>query len=85
MLVAPGIILIYTYTLVNLPENELSADEAAEMHSAIESELIDKIRRSSDMKELRENGVTFRYVYRASNFEEVFALTIPPEMYEQDL
>jgi len=85
MLALPGNILMYMYTLINVTRSELDAKEIADAREGMTAALLDNIRYSSDMKEMRENGVTFKYVYRASDGGEVINLTFTPDLYLQDL
>lgn len=73
-----GLFLTYFYTLKGV-EKSMGDFSAAE--SEISGQILEQIKTTPDMKALRDIHVTFRYVYRDQNGEDLFDLTIVPEQY----
>ena len=78
----PGKIIQYNYTLINYSKSQLTADQIASIKSTMNASLRNTIKSSSDMKPLKDYGVTFKYVYKSNDGTELISLTITPSDYQ---
>lgn len=82
----PGKVFQYNYTLVNYSKSKMTDSEVKEIQRIIQDELrpfiLNGIKSSSEMKALKDYGVTFKYVYKTSDGFELSVLTIKPSEYK---
>jgi len=74
----PGKTLAYNYTLVNLQVNEVDIEA---LKGYIRPRILNIIKTLPEMKDMRENGVTFIYRYSYKNSIYAFDLKITPNDY----
>jgi hypothetical protein len=80
--VLPGKVFQYYYTLTDFSKEELPEETIAQIKQALQSSILNGIKSSTDMKTLRDNDVTFKYVYKSNDSFEVFSLTFLPKDYK---
>ncbi|MCD7901961.1 MAG: hypothetical protein LUH22_19550 [Bacteroides sp.] len=69
----------YYYTLFLYDKNEL---DMSSIEENIAPHIIHTIQTSPEMKKLREENITFDYIYFDKNGEVAYQLSVTPEMYK---
>lgn len=78
----PNQTMRYSYTLVNFAKSDLDEDMLTQMQDTMKPSILNLIKTSSDMKSLRDLGVTFEYLYRSNDSQELFKLAFGPSDYK---
>ena len=72
----------YNYTLVNYAKSALTAEQIQSIEDAMRPSILNILKSSSQLKELRDNNVTFKYLYRSNDGYELMILTFTPSDYK---
>ena len=78
----PDKTLQYNYTLVKYSKSQLTEEQIAQVQSTLKIQILNTIKTSSDMKTLRDDDVTFTYVYKSNDAQELIKLTFTPQDYK---
>ena len=78
---APGKILQYNYTLVNIAKADLTDQQLKDFEAALKPEILTALKDNPAMKSLKDYQVTFKYSYKSSDAQDLFTLTITPADY----
>ena len=75
----PNHIFMYNYTLINY---ELGAFDTTEIKKQLEPLILNFVKTSPQMKQIRELKFTLLYHYKDKNSKYLFQITATPQQYE---
>ena len=75
----PNNVLQYNYTLINLLESDVNAED---IRNQMEPVLTNVIKTNPEMKIYRDHKTTFAYSYKDKNGVFILKINIPPALYE---
>jgi len=72
---------IYYYTFIKIEKAEVNLDT---VYKYIRPNIIENVKKSPDLKVLRDNDVIIDYKYYDKNGENVMEISVTPELYNKD-
>ena len=73
--------LCYNYTLVNYAKADISDEMATQIKDSMVPMITAQIKSNADLEELRKLDVSFKYVYKSSDDQELFNILVTPQDY----
>ena len=78
----PGKIFQYNYTMVNYAYDQFDQSALAQVQEETTPQMINFVKSSSDLKQLRDYEITFKFVIRSNDSYELMVITITPQDYK---
>ncbi|MCL1922508.1 MAG: hypothetical protein FWG15_01325 [Propionibacteriaceae bacterium] len=80
---APGNrVLRYNYSLVNIAQGDLTAEEINELEQGVAPGVITQIKGNASMDPLKSLDVIFEFRYSTNDGQELFTIRVEPEDYK---